>query len=208
VTTTNAWYRRLGDLPGGRSRVECFFNDEHLDGSTIEFVDDARHFPEAERIWSADLDDEQRSRIVVPFTAETAPEAWFVEVRSLEEGRPRVTLVAFCTGQLPDGTIVDDATYTKLPVGNADQSAAIRWWADTAIVDEIFVQTAFRRTHLGTKLIYTASGFHQHHRWPDRLHSDGRRTDLGQRFVAGLRHPDRIASWTDRAADMDPPEPT
>jgi len=119
-----------------------------------------------------------------------------------------VTLVAFSTGQLPDGTIVDDATYTKLPVGNTDQSAAIRWWADTAIVEEIFVQTAFRRTHLGTKLIYTASGFHQHHRWPDRLHSDGRRTDLGQPFVAGLRHPDRIASWTDRAADMDPPEPT
>ena len=144
----------------------------------------------------------------MPFTAETAPEAWFVEVRSVEEGRPRVTLVSFCSGQLPDGTIVDNATYTKLPVGNADQSEAIRWWADMAIVDEIFVQTAFRRTHLGTKLIYTASGFHQHHRWPDRLHSDGRRTDLGQRFVAGLRHSDRIASWTDRAADMDPPEPT
>jgi GNAT superfamily N-acetyltransferase len=117
-----------------------------------------------------------------------------------------VTIVAFCTGQLPDGTIIDNATYARLPVANSDQSAAIRWWADTAVVDEIYVQPAFRRTHLGTKLIYTASGFHQRHRWPDRLHSDGRRTSLGQRFVAGLRHPDRIASWTDVAADMDPPE--
>jgi len=77
--------------------------------------------------------DERRTTnpIVVPFTADTAPAAWFVEVRSLEEGRPRVTLVAFYTGQLPDGTIIDNA-----------------------------------------------------------------------------RHPDRIASWTDPAADMDPPEPT
>lgn len=206
MTATHAWYRRLGDLPGGRSRVECYFNDEHPDGSSVDYAADSREFPEAERIWSADLDDRQRTRIVVPITADSAPEAWFVEVRSLEAGRPRVTIVAFCTELLADGTIVDDATFKTLPIGNTDQSAAIRWWVDTAIVDEIYVQPAFRRTHLGTKLIYTASGFHQHHRWPDRLHSDGRRTDLGQRFVAGLRHPDRIASWTEQAAEMDPPD--
>ncbi len=80
----------------------------------------------------------------------------------------------------------------------------IRWWADTAVVDEIDVQAERRRTHLGGKLIYTAPGYHQQQGRPDRLHSDGRRTDLVQRFVVGLRRPDRVIAWKDRAAPTNP----
>lgn len=103
--------------------------------------------------------------------------------------RPRITLVLFCSDHMPDGTVVTEETFVSIPLRSAAQAAAIRWWSDTAIVDEIFVQPDFLRSQLGSKLIYTASGYHQHRGWPDRLHSDGRRTDLGQQFAVGLRHP-------------------
>jgi hypothetical protein len=71
-------------------------------------------------------------------------------------------------------------------------------------VHQVYVGEAWRRRQVGTLLIYAASAFHQANGWPDRLHSDGRRTDLGQQFVAGLRHPDRIQPLSDRMPPMDP----
>jgi GNAT superfamily N-acetyltransferase len=200
----NAWYLRSDRLPRGRWRVRCYQNDWHPDGKTVA-ADIATPLPDAEQmLWSADVDGSDRSRIVVTETgAPAAPLAWFVALEHRELERPRLTLVAFATDHLPDGTVVSDATFFSMPVTNASQAAAIRWWADTAVVDEIFVQPEFRRTHLGSKLIYTASGYHQHNGLPDRLHSDGRRTDLGQQFVVGLRHPQRMARWTEKAAPMD-----
>ncbi len=141
--------------------------------------------------------------MVSPTAAPSAAASWFVAIREQQDNRPRITLVAFATSHLPDGTIVSDAAFVTMPLDSSKQAAAIRWWADTAIVDEIYVQAEHRRTHLGSKLIYTASGYHQQHGWPDRLHSDDRRTDLGQRFVVGLRHPQRIASWQQVSAPMD-----
>ncbi len=202
--TGNAWYRRISQLPGGRWRVDCYENGDHADGST-QSSDVVAEPPIDDLLWSATTDDQQRSHVTVsPRGAPTSPSAWFVAIRGSESDRPRMTLVAFASDHLADGTIVSDAAFVTMPVKSESQAAAIRWWADTAVVDEIYVQAEHRRTHLGSKLIYTASGYHQHQGWPDRLHSDGRRTDLGQRFVVGLRHPDRIAAWKDRAAPMDP----
>ena len=160
--------------------------------------------PATDMLWSADVDRSARPVITVTTTgAPGAPEAWFVVMQQREEDRPRVTLVAFGTNHMPDGTVVPDVDFVGMPIRSVSQAGAIRWWADTAIVDEIFVQPDFRRSQLGSKLIYTASGYHQHRGWPDRLHSDGRRTDLGQQFVVGLRHPERMARWTEKAAPMD-----
>ena len=208
-TPGQAWYLRRSVLPGKRYEVSCFENDAHVDGFTVEASGaDGQVIGEpdgADMLWSAGLDDQNRSRVVVmPGAAPDAPDAWYVAIRSTQDDRPRMTLVAFCTDHLPDATVVPDASFFTMPVTSDQQSAAIRWWADTAVVDEIFVQAEHRRSHLGTKLIYAASGFHQHHGWPGRLHSDGRRTDLGQQFVVGLRHPERIAEWSDKAHPMDP----
>jgi hypothetical protein len=57
--------------------------------------------------------------------------------------------------------------------------------------------------HLGTVLIYAAEALHQAQGWPGHLHGDGRRTDLGSRFAAGVRHPQRVAPLTDLMPDMD-----
>lgn len=182
----------------------CYQNDLNVDGSTYGPGGPPVLAPDSDILWSADLDEQQRVRIRVTETgAEGAPHTWFVVIRGREDGRPRVTLVAFPTDHLPDGTVIPDPLFFSMPVPNSDQGGAIRWWADTAVVDEIFVQEQYRRGHLGSKLIYTASGYHQMHGWPDRLHSDGRRTDLGQEFVVGLRHPTRMAPWTEKAAPMD-----
>jgi hypothetical protein len=59
---------------------------------------------------------------------------------------------------------------------------------------------------VASALIYAASAYHQLHGWAGRLHSDGRRTSMGQQLVAGLRHPDRIAPLSTLMPPMDPTE--
>jgi len=200
----NAWYYRSEAYPGGRWKVCCYQNDFHDDGSTVDPMSLKVRPPDADMLWRADVGPRDRPVITVTETgAPGAPPTWFVVTRHEQDDRPRITLVAFCTEHLPDGTVVPDSAFFTMPVRSTSQAGAIRWWADTAVVDEIFVQPGERRTHLGSKLIYTASGYHQHHGWPDRLHSDGRRTDIGQHFVVGLEHPARMAKWTHRAASMD-----
>ena len=202
----NAWYYRSGPQPNGRWTVCCYQNDLREDGSIADPGSLPSLPPDADVLWRADVGPSDRAVITVTETgAPGAPPAWFVVIRQQQDGRPRVTLVGFCTDHVADGTVVPDAAFFTMPVRSESQAGAIRWWADTAVVDEIYVQPEMRRSNLGSKLIYTASGYHQHHGWPDRLHSDGRRTDLGQEFVVGLRHPARMAPWTHRAAPMTPP---
>jgi len=124
---------------------------------------------------------------------------------------PATALVAFATDDLPAGTVVSDPVFFHMPVRSDEQVAAIRWWHDEAVVDQVYVAEPMRRRHVGTVAIYAASAFHQFHGWPGRLHSDGRRTVLGEALVAGLRHPDRIAELGTLLSPMDPaatPPPT
>lgn len=203
-STGNAWYLRTGSLPRDRWEVRCHLTDQHPDGST---VDVAETTPEATAgyrddtvLWRAGLDEAGRARVAVSeWAAPGALSAWYVLLLGDTEGRTQATLVAFATDHLPDGTVVPDASFFTMPISSDDQAAAVRWYRDTAVVHQIHTKPDYRRSHLATKLIYVASGIHQLHGWPDRLHSDGRRTDEGQEFVTGLGHPDRIARWTERA---------
>jgi len=121
------------------------------------------------------------------------------------EAVPRaVTLVGFPTEDLPPGTVVRDPVFFHLPVQSDQQVGAIRWWPDEAVVDQVYVSADWRRRHIASALIYAASSFHQLNGWPGRLHSDGRRTVMGDQLVAGLRHPDRIAPLAVRQPPMDP----
>jgi hypothetical protein len=60
---------------------------------------------------------------------------------------------------------------------------------------------------VATALIYAASAYHQLHGWPGRLHSDGRRTAMGEQLAAGIRHPSRIAALDHLLPPMDPNRP-
>jgi hypothetical protein len=202
---TSAWYERSGDLPGGRWRVRCLFSDDHPDGTAVDVAGDTAGLFE---IWRADLDDEGRPRLLVNLDAVPgAPAMWFVALPETNAPRPAMALVGFDSPAVPAGTVINDATFFHLPVSNDDQVGAIRWWKGEAVVDQVFVGDRWRRRHVASALIYAASAYHQLHAWAGRLHSDGRRTSLGQELVAGLRHPDRIAPLSDLMPPMDPNGP-
>lgn len=200
---THAWYHRQGPLPGRRWRVRCLFSDDHPDGAV---VDDPGELPGRFEIWRADLDEQERPRLLVhPDAAPGAPSMWFVTLPELNAPRPAMTLVGYEHDVLPPGTVIPDGQFFHLPTRNRDQVGAIRWWRDEAVVDQVYVGDLWRRRHVATAMIYAASAYHQLHGWPGRLHSDGRRTSMGEHLVAGLRHPDRIASLDRLMPPMDPP---
>ena len=202
VAGTSAWYHREGPLPGGRWRVRCLFSNGHPDGTVVDEPGDTT---DLFVLWRADLDDEGRPRVLVNDGAVPgAPAMWFVALPELHVPRPAMTLVGFDHDAIGAGSVINDATFFHLPVSNDDQVGAIRWWHEEAVVDQVFVSDRYRRRHVASALIYAASAYHQLHGWPGRLHSDGRRTSLGEQLVAGLRHPDRIAPLSDLMPPMDP----
>jgi hypothetical protein len=199
---TAAWYQRRAALPGGRWSVRCLFSDDHADGAPVESADpyDGRF-----QIWEADLDERGAPRLLVnPEAAPEAPATWFVGLPELRAERPAMVLVAFDTPHVEPGTVINDATFFHLPVRTEEQVGAIRWWRDTATVDQVFVAERWRRHHAATAIIYAASAYHQLHGWPGRLQADGRRTSMGEQLVAGIRHPDRIAALDRLMPAMDP----
>lgn len=177
-------------------------SDDFADGEVVEDPGDTSGCFE---IWRADLDDRGRPRVLVnPAAVPDSPVLWFVALPELAGERPAMTLVGYEHDVLPAGVVVPNTTFFGLPTRNSDQVGAIRWWRDDAIVDQVYVGQRWRRRHVATAMIYAASAYHQLHGWPGRLHSDGRRTSMGEHLVAGLRHPTRIASLDELIAPMDP----
>lgn len=187
----------------GRRPVRCIFSDDNADGSSVDAPGDLEgRFV----LWRADVDDDGRPRIFVnPLAMPDAPSLWFVGLPEFDASRPAMTLVGYEDPSIPVGSVVPDTTFFGLPIRSQDQVGAIRWWRDDAVVDQVYVGDAWRRRHVATALIYTASAYHQLHGWPGRLHSDGRRTSMGERLVAGIRHPSRIAVLDTLMPPMDEP---
>lgn len=184
--------------------MRCVFSDDHPDGTT---VDDPGDVAGRFEIWRADLDDEGRPRLLVnPEAVPGAPPMWFVALPEPNDPRPAMSLVGFNHDVVPFGSVISDPVFFHLPVPNDEQVGAIRWWSEEAVVDQVFVGDQWRRRHVASAMIYAASAYHQLHGWPGRLHSDGRRTQMGQQLVAGLRHPDRIAELSQLMPPMDPGE--
>ncbi len=199
---TSAWYERLSPVSRGRWHVRCWMHDRHPDGEVV--IDPGDHRDDF-LLWDARVDPADRPVISIsPAVRPGSPETWFVELHDADTHGPAVTLVAFASDHLPPGTVVTDPAFFHLPVRNEQQAAAIRWWRDDAVVDQVYVHPDLRRSHLATHVIYAASAFHQLHGWPGRLHSDGRRTMLGEALVAEFRHPGRIAPLSDLLTPMDP----
>jgi GNAT superfamily N-acetyltransferase len=200
----NTWYvRDRYDEQRGRWVVRAFRGPRYPDGVV---VDDAEpELDAAEPLWMAAAD--LRGRTLVSVSQRVVPNpphVWFVELSDRPDHPDEAQLVAFASEHLPAGTVIDRFAFTTVGVRNEEQVAAVKWRPSTGVVLEVYVHPQQRRQQLATLVLYAASAVHQSRGWSGALRSDGRRTDLGERFVTGLAHPQRIAPWKERAAPMDP----
>jgi hypothetical protein len=204
---SNTWYvRDRFDEVRGRWVVRAFRGPRYPDGVVVGEEDP--DLDGAEPLWMVTGDGKRRSIVavserIVP-SASTAT-LWFVELSERPDLPDEAQLVAFASDHLPPGTVIDRFAFAGLGVANEDQVGAVKWRPSSGVVAEIFIRPSERRQQLATLILYAASAVHQSHGWPGALRSDGRRTDLGERFVTGLAHPQRIAPWTERAGPMDVP---
>lgn len=202
--STNTWYvRDRHDEATSRWVVRAFRGPHHPDGVVVDAVD--VELDGAELLWM--VVPERSGYLSVSVSLRALPQplpVWFCAITDVADRPDEAQLVAFASDVMPAGTVVDRFTFATLGVDNASQVAAVKWCPSTGVVAEVFVQRQQRRQQLATLLLYSASAFRQAHGWPGALRSDGRRTDLGERFVTGLAHPQRIAPWSEKSAPMDP----
>ena len=194
------WYARRSTQPNGLHLVSAFRGTEVPDGETLHDGKPA--------LWSTEPSDQGLIRVrVADEVAPTAPAAWFVSVNEPRADPPAANLVAYVTDDFPPGTIVNRFQFGSLGLKSESQVGAIRWLWQFGVVHQVFVAPQWRRHRLGTVLIYTASAFHQANGWPGRLHGNGQYTELGDRFLATLDHPERIPPLTETMPPMDPAGP-
>jgi GNAT superfamily N-acetyltransferase len=194
------WGRRAHELLG-------FGTDEQPDGAIVDLDPDAA-LP-AHPLMSAYTDagnGRVRSVHVSGAVAPTAPPLWYVEHPQTAERPPAMVLIAFSTSDLPDGSVIDDATFTEMDVRNADQAGAIRWWPATGLVHQIYVTPAMRRRGIGTKLLAAAGAYRAARGWAP-IWANGERTDLGEVHTRALPAPfqGRLTPRTRVMPPMTPP---
>jgi len=198
-------YVRESALAESRWAVSAYRTALYDDGAVVDNPEWSTVPP---LVWKTVASDRGLLRIEVgPDEIPDAPNVWFVHVDE-PKASPRATnLVAFATDHFPAGTVVTKYQFASLSVSNDDQVGAIRWYPTIATVHQVYVAQGWRRRKAGSALIYAADAVHQSLGWPGRLHSDGRRTDLGEQFMAAQRYPARFAARTETTPSMDGPEP-
>ena len=197
---TSAWYRRGARDDSGLWAVTAYESDDHADGEVVDDDPD----PGIPWLWRTHVPERGILAVeLAPGLQEQAPPLWYVNVDEPTATPPATNLVAFATEHYAPGTIVSRYAFAGAGVHNDLQAGAVRWYRD-GIVHQIFVAPAWRRRFVASTLLYAASAFHQSNGWPGHLRSDGRRTDLGDRFAAGSRHPQRFAPLEKTMPPMDP----
>jgi GNAT superfamily N-acetyltransferase len=141
-----------------------------------------------------------------PTFAPKAPPLWFVEFRESSAQPPGVSLVAFTGHGQPTGAIFDQVDLSNLPISNADQLGAIRWYPATGEIDQIYVAPRARRQQVGTALLISAGTLSLARGWP-RFWSDGQRTVLGEELRNSRAWAKSAADLTHIAPPMTPRDP-
>jgi len=193
------WYRELGSTASGLRIAEAWESGAHADG---EYSSDDPG--DARLVWR--LAESERGLVHVTIPEERAPGApplWFVAVDEPRAPRPACNLVAYSDADIAPGTIISTYTFATLGVRSDAQLGAVRWYR-SGLVHQIYVSPQHRRRNIGTSLLHAAGAWQQANRWPGFIHSDGRRTVLGQLFLAAKRNPGRIRELTETMPDMDP----
>lgn len=195
-------YHRLGATAEGLVLGEARLDPSGADGEHREGAPDPAHT----LIWRTEPSESGMLRIVIPEErAPGAPRLWFVEVEDARGTPPSTHLVAFASDDLPPGTVISRYRFANLGVPNDRQAGAVQWRRDGRVL-QIFVAPDRRRRNVGTALLHAADAWHQARERPGHLHADGRRTRLGQLFLAAIAHPQRFAPLSEEMPPMDPEE--
>lgn len=193
------WYRELGATASGLRVAEAWESAAHADGVYADAEPG-----DAALVWRTREPERGLLHVTIPADrAPGSPPLWFVVVDEPRGDRPACNLVAYGDDTLPAGTIVSNHTFATLGVRSDSQLGAVRWYRD-GLVHQIFVSPDHRRRNIGTSLLHAAGAWQQANRWPGFIHSDGRRTLLGQLFLAAKRNPSRIRPLTETMPGMDP----
>jgi GNAT superfamily N-acetyltransferase len=195
------WYRETGTTASGLRLAEAWESGDHADG---EYADDVP--AHATLVWRLTEPGRGLAHVEIPeHRAPGAPPLWFVAVDEPRAARPACNLVAYVGAGVEAGTVVSTHTFATLGIRSDAQLGAVRWYRD-GLVHQIYVSPDHRRRNIGTSLIHAAGAWQQAKRWPGWIHADGRRTMLGQLFLAAKRHPSRIRPLTETMPDMDASE--
>jgi GNAT superfamily N-acetyltransferase len=133
-----------------------------------------------------------------------APLLWYVVVPATGT---EVDLVAFSTADRADGDVLDLPTFSGLGLDWDNQVGAMRWDTATGLVRQVYVAPAFRRLGVATKLGWAVACVVHGRGWAP-LQADGRRTDLGEAWIAGRSDGWRVQvpERTEWAPPMTPPD--
>ena len=198
-------YVRDSALDESRWSVSAYRTSLYVDGAVVENPEWGTTPP---LVWKTVPSDRGMMKIEIgPGEIPGAPNLWFVHVDE-PKASPRATnIVGFATDHFPAGTLVTKYQFASAGVSNDDQVGAIRWYPTIATVHQVYVAPDWRRRKAGSALLYAADAVHQSLGWPGRLRSDGRRTNLGEQFLAAQRYPGRFAPRTEVSPSMDEPRP-
>ncbi|MCU1507755.1 MAG: N-acetyltransferase [Glaciihabitans sp.] len=195
----NSVYSADSQLSNGLWAMTCRLSDDHPDGSTVEHPDPARPL-----FWRTLESAEGLVRVeFAEFVTPEAPPVWFVYVDEPMANPPAAILVAYANDRMPAGTVISKHRFPTLGIHSNEQVAAVRWYPADGLIHQLYVTEKWRRQQLGTRILYAAGAFHIANRWNGKLHADGRRTDLGERFVAAAQKPERAAPLTETMPPMD-----
>ncbi|SDF64014.1 GNAT family N-acetyltransferase [Klenkia brasiliensis] len=156
-------------------------SDEYPFGSDVEQPDDRRPPGWAVSVTRSDAGRVHRVLVNQP----GVPLLWFVELDEPAADPPAATLLAFSDARHAHGEVLTAADAQAAGVRGDQQVAAVRWWTGSGLVHQLYVAPQHRRKGIATALVTAAFGVQAAHGRP-LLHGDGRRTDDGEAWRAGL----------------------
>jgi GNAT superfamily N-acetyltransferase len=177
------WWARLSDGEPGRPARQTLIAVLSPDFPAHTIVD----LPGSRRPtgWQVAVTTEDGRLDRVAVALPDAPMLWYVELPEPTAVPPATTLVAFSDLRRAEGEVLSEPEAWAAGVSGADQVAAVRWWPADGLVHQVYVQPSFRRRRVAAKLVQAAGGV-QAARGLPAMHGDGRRTDLGEQWRAGL----------------------
>lgn len=207
TTSFPVWFARTPD-PGPGMHLACVMGEQHPNRHVVQ-VDDVP--PDATVLYEADYaaDGDMTRVVIAPAFSAGAVDLWYCEIPEPEADSPATNLVAFATGEWPDGTIVGPKEREEAETDVRAQVAALRWWTGTGQVHQIYVIPHMRRRGIGSKLVLAGAALTVGRRWPS-LWSSGDLTDLGDSWITASVWAPRVAPRTRVVPPMTPggdPEP-